>query len=93
MANYILTYDLFGRTPTHGQVQDHIGDAGFKEYAKILDDGWYFGTPHSLAEVHEYIMKIFSDNDRVAIIEVKAAELENLEEPVSEILEAFVRNK
>ena len=93
MANYILTYDLFGRVPSHGEVQDHIGKAGFQEYAKILDDGWYIGTPHPLTEVHEYIMQIFSDNDRIALIEVKAAKLENLEEPVSEILEAFERHK
>lgn len=92
MANYILTYDLFGRVPTHAQVDAHIAKAGFKEFAKILDDGWYIGTPHNIAAVHRYFMKIFSENDRIVLIEIKRTMLENLEVPTEEIEEALKRN-
>ena len=92
MANYIITYDLYGRVPTYAQINAHIAEAGFKEFAKILEDGWYIGTPHNITIVHDYFMKIFSDNDRVAIIEIKRAKLENLQVPTEEIVEAMERN-
>ena len=92
MANYILTYDLYGRVPTHAKINAHIAEAGFKEFAKILEDGWYIGTSHNITAVHDYFMKIFSDNDRIVIIEIKRAKLENLQVPTAEIVEAMERN-
>lgn len=93
MANYILTYDLFGRVPTHAKVNAHIAEAGFKEFARILEDGWYIGTSHNITAVHKYLMKIFSDNDKIILIEVKRAKFENLQVPSPEIVEALARNE
>ncbi len=93
MANYMITYDLYGSFPTHPQVKAHVANAGFSEYARILEDGWFIGTPHSLAEVHEYMMGVFSDNDRVFVCEIKTSMIENLQLSSEEYKEVFERNK
>ena len=92
MANYIIAYDLYGRVPTHTQVNAHIAEAGFKEFARILDDAWYIGTPHNITAVYKYFKKIFSENDKIILIQVNAAKFENLQVSTSEIKEALERN-
>lgn len=77
MANYIISYDLNGRTPTHAQMDAHLNSGGYTR-ARILETVWYVKAPHDLNTVFSYINRILSDNDRLLVVQAMNAQVRNL---------------
>lgn len=72
MANYIVSYDLNGPRPTHAQMDEHMGKAGWAR-GRILETVWYVGTGLTADQVHDHISKILSGNDLLLVVEASYA--------------------
>lgn len=77
MANYIVSYDLNGSTPTHTQMDKHMEAAGYAR-ARILETVWYVASSANLASVYNHINSVLSKNDRLIVIEASEAQCKNL---------------
>ncbi len=78
MANYIVTYDLNGATPTHARMDSHIRNSGAELFGRVLETVWYIKTSSPLEDVYEYVNRILSTNDRVLIVEANDMMMRNL---------------
>lgn len=67
MANYIVSYDLNGSTPTHHEMDAHIAKKAGWSRGRVLETVWYIGTPESNADVYDHINSILSANDRLLV--------------------------
>ncbi|WP_165214292.1 hypothetical protein [Affinirhizobium pseudoryzae] len=74
MANFMLSYDLNGSTPTHKQMDDHLQALGptFAR-ARILESVWYVAGPTNSTTLRDYILRILSPNDLVIVAEMADA--------------------
>ncbi|MGE0665753.1 MAG: hypothetical protein AB7O49_04255 [Sphingomonadales bacterium] len=77
MANYVVSYDLNGKNPTHAEMDAHIKRAGWA-YGRILETVWYIGTTATTKQVYEHINAILSTNDRVIVVKATDAWFRNL---------------
>lgn len=77
MANYIVSYDLNGRTPTHAEMDQHMGRAGYTR-GRILETVWYVKTQQDLRTVYTYVNRILSDNDRLLVVLAANAHVRNV---------------
>lgn len=77
MANYVISYDLNGPTPSHASMDQHMKKAGWI-YGRILETVWYVATKHTTKEVFDYINSILSNNDRLIVVHAQDAHLRNL---------------
>lgn len=77
MANYIVSYDLNGSTPTHHQMDQHLEKAGYTR-GRILETVWYVKTTEDLATLFRYVNQILSVNDRLIVVHALNAHLRNL---------------
>ena len=68
MANYIVSYDLNGPTPSHQTMDKHMETAGWTR-GRILETVWYVGTEQSLQQVAGYVNSILSSNDGLIVVQ------------------------
>ncbi|MGF7172107.1 hypothetical protein FHS91_003812 [Sphingobium xanthum] len=77
MANYFVSYDLNGSTPTHEQMDKHMATAGWAR-GRVLETVWYVGTPMNLDAVFDHVNSILSNNDQLLVIDARNASFRNL---------------
>ena len=77
MANYIVSYDLNGPSPSHAVMDKHMEKAGWTR-GRILETVWYVGTPQNLSEVASYVGSILSKNDRLVVVAAADMQFRNL---------------
>ncbi len=68
MANFFVSYDLNGATPTHKQVDDLLAGLGAAR-GRILETVWYVGWGGSCVDLFNHINTIMSANDRLVVWE------------------------
>ena len=78
MANYIVSYDLNGSTPTHAQMDAHIAKQATWSRGRILETVWYIGTSDCQTAVYDHINAILSSNDRLIVVTASSARFRNL---------------
>ncbi|MBB4618997.1 hypothetical protein GGQ96_003147 [Sphingomonas abaci] len=78
MANYIVSYDLNGSTPTHKEMDAYISANVKWTRGRILETVWYIGTSDSKSVVFDYFNKILSKNDRLLVVSCSDASWRNL---------------
>lgn len=91
MANYIVSYDLNGPTPSHAQMDDHMGTADWAR-GRILETVWYVGAPSPLEDVFNHVNAILSNNDQLVVIEATDAHFRNLLIPDESLQAAWAEN-
>jgi hypothetical protein len=91
MANYIVSYDLNGSVPTHKQMDDHMGAAGW-DRGRILETVWYVGTAQSLDDVYNHVNLILSANDQLIVVTALGAAFRNLLISDTSLQEAWAAN-
>jgi hypothetical protein len=77
VANYIVSYDLNGPTPTHHEMDEHMGDAGWTR-GRILETVWYVGTDQTETEVYQHINTILSEDDQLIVVCASSATFRDL---------------
>jgi hypothetical protein len=73
MANYIVSYDLNGPTPTHSQMDHHVERMGHWSRGRILETVWYIGTSDSLETVYSHFDAALSSNDGLMVVQASEA--------------------
>lgn len=68
MANYIVSYDLNGSTPTHHEMDAHIAQKTGWSRGRVLETVWYIGARDSKSDVFDHINSILSANDRLLVV-------------------------
>ncbi len=91
MANYIVSYDLNGSTPTHKQMDDHLATLGVSR-GRILETVWYVAYSGSTDQLFEHVNKILSGNDRLIVIAANNAVFRNLLIKNQSLSEAWMKN-
>lgn len=94
MPNFIITYDLNGRRPSHKQMDDHLRALGPKcVRGRLLETVWYLAAPMSTAQVSAYAQRILSPNDRLLVVEARNAAWLNLLADGGHFKKVFERNE
>jgi hypothetical protein len=78
MANYIVSYDLNGSTPTHAQMDKHVATKTGWTRGRVLETVWYIGTSDTLSDVYKHFNAVLSANDRLLVVKASAANWRNL---------------
>ncbi len=78
MANYFVSYDLNGKTPTHAEMDEHLKKLGKKCIHRVLETVWYVNYAGTLQQLADYVNSILSSNDRLLVIEAIDCRLRNL---------------
>lgn len=92
MANYIVSYDLNGSTPTHAQMDKHIAQKAGWARGRILETVWYIGTADSEAAVYAHIDAILSKNDRLIVVTAASASFRNLLITSDSLIKTWTKN-
>jgi hypothetical protein len=72
MANYIVTYDLNGTSPSHAEMDKHLQKLGAAR-GRILETVWYVGYEGSLSDLYDHVASILSENDLLFVCEAGEA--------------------
>lgn len=72
MANYIVSYDLNGPTPSHKQMDDHLGKIGAAR-GRILETVWYVGYQGTQNQLLEHIKTILGKEDLLIVVKAASA--------------------
>lgn len=72
MANFIVTYDLNGSSPSHKQMDDHLSTLGSNR-ARVLESVWWVDYPGTAAELRDQVKTILGTEDLLLVIEGKSA--------------------
>lgn len=91
MANYLVSYDLNGNRPTHAEMDEHMGKAGWSR-ARILETVWYVGASDGTKAICNHVQAILSDNDSVIVARCDQAVFENLLVDDTDFLSAWTAN-
>lgn len=78
MANYLVSYDLNGSTPTHAQMDAHIAARTDWSRGRVLETVWYIGANYDAEAVYDYFNRVLSDNDRLLVVQATFATFRNL---------------
>jgi len=71
MANFLVTYDLNGPTPSHKQMDIHLLALGPSFLlGRILETVWYIAGPATAESLRDYIFPILSQNDLLVVSEI-----------------------
>lgn len=68
MANFFVSYDLNGSTPSHKQVDEHLAALGAAR-GRVLETVWYVGWSGSCRALFDHVNSIMSNNDRLMVWE------------------------
>jgi len=77
MANYFVTYDLNGSTPSHKRVDEVLERLGATR-GRVLETVWYVGYYGSASSLFEAVNAIFSNNDQLLVIDARDIVWRNL---------------
>lgn len=88
MANFFLSYDLNGKTPTHSEMDKHLQALG-GTVRRVLETVWYIRTAYSQTQVFDHANAILSENDRLLVITAQDARFRNLLAPNKTIQDAW----
>ena len=77
MANYFVSYDLNGRSPTHAEMDVHLKKLG-RCVHRVLETVWYVETSKSQTDLFSYVESVLSANDRILVIEASNCRWRNL---------------
>lgn len=77
MANFIISYDLNGPSPSHQEMDDHIAWLGVAS-ARILETVWWMDYPGTAAELRDRVKTILRREDSLLVCECKSAAWPNL---------------
>ncbi len=91
MANYVVSYDLNGRRPTHAEMDKHMEKAGWTR-GRILETVWYVGTSADIEAVAGYVDQLLSDNDSLVVVSCVGARFKNLLAPSQRVIAAWGQN-
>lgn len=91
MANYFVSYDLNGPTPSHPTMDKHMEGAGWAR-GRVLETVWYVGTTASLKSVFDHVNSILSANDRLIVVQAEDAHFRNLLVSNASLQKAWVEN-
>lgn len=72
MANYIVSYDLNGSTPSHDEMDKHLQKLG-AAVGRILETVWYVGYSGSLSDLYDHVKALLSSNDLLFVVEGQEA--------------------
>lgn len=72
MANFVISYDLNGPSPSHEQMDKHLQKLGGAR-GRILETVWYVGYSGTLDNLLTYVRQIVSSNDLLFVVECKEA--------------------
>lgn len=91
MANYIISYDLNGPTPTHAEMDKHIAKLGGCAY-RILETVWFVHSSKSQKDMAAYVNQILSDNDPYIVVDANHMTFQKLLVSNDELLSCWVSN-
>jgi hypothetical protein len=77
MANYFVSYDLNGQTPTHAKMDEHLKKLG-NCVVRVLETVWYVKTTKNADQLYEYANSLLSTNDRLLVVTASSATWRNL---------------
>lgn len=77
MKNFIVSYDLNGRVPTHAQMDAHIRK-GCYQYARVLETVWFVQANLTADQLAAHLLEVMSKNDRLVVVEGTRAIFQNL---------------
>lgn len=92
MANYIVSYDLNGRVPTHQQMDKHMEKVGWIR-GRILETVWHVGTRATLDQVANHVGQLLSGNDSLVVVSCVGGRFKNLLIPDQKVIDAWNQNK
>lgn len=72
MANFIITYDLNGPTPSHKQMDDHLQSLTANR-GRVLETVWWVDYPGTAAALRDQVKTILGPEDLLLVIEAKSA--------------------
>ena len=72
MANFIITYDLNGPSPSHKQMDDHLRKLTVNR-GRVLETVWWVDYPGTAAELRDQVKTILGQEDLLLVIEAKSA--------------------
>lgn len=72
MANYIVSYDLNGPTPSHKQMDDHLSKLGAAR-GRILESVWYVGYSGTQKQLLDHIKTIVGKEDLLIVVKAESA--------------------
>ncbi len=78
MANFIVSYDLNGPTPSHHEMDEHLRLASWK-YGRLLETVWYVRSDHHThVSLRDYVASILGTEDQLLVVECRSAAWQNL---------------
>lgn len=92
MANYIVSYDLNGSTPTHKQMDDHLQKLGVAR-GRILETVWYVAYSGTTTQLFDHVKTILSSNDRLIVVKATDAVFRNLLINDQSLLDTWQKNR
>jgi len=72
MANYIITYDLNGPSPSHREMDDHLSRLTAKR-GRVLETVWWVSYPGTAAQLRDQVKTILGSEDLLLVIEANSA--------------------
>jgi hypothetical protein len=91
MGNFIVSYDLNRPTPTHKQMDDHLGKIGVTR-GRVLETVWYVAYSGTTAELRDYLLQILDQNDRLLVVRCSDAAWQNLLIQGDSLVQAWNQN-
>lgn len=72
MANFIISYDLNGPTPSHQQMDKHLATLVVNR-GRVLETVWWVDYPGTAAQLRDQVKTILGSEDLLLVIEAKSA--------------------
>jgi len=92
MANFIVSYDLNGPSPSHKEVDDLLESLGATR-GRILETVWYVGWNGSCETLANAVNGILSANDQFVVVEAREMFWRNLLITDESLRESWVANE
>lgn len=77
MANFVVSYDLNGPTPSHKQMDDHLGRVGARRI-RILETVWWVDYRGTAEQLLNHLKTILRSEDRLLVCNCTSLAWENL---------------
>lgn len=88
MANFIISYDLNGPSPTHAEVDKHIHNVA-EGWGRVLETVWWVRYSGSASDLYNSLNTILRSEDRLLVCECENAAFRNLLVDDDELVEAW----
>ena len=77
MANFIVTYDLNGPTPSHQEMDEFLARTGSNR-ARILETVWWLDYPGTVSDLRDHLKTILRNEDSLMVCKCTSAAWQNL---------------